>query len=35
LDKDKAYEAVEKLFQAVKVAAVDGETINGARAALE
>jgi predicted nucleic acid-binding protein len=29
-DKDKAYEAIGKLFKAVKVAAVDGETINGA-----
>jgi predicted nucleic acid-binding protein len=29
-DKDKAYETVEKLFKAVKVAAVDGETIDGA-----
>jgi predicted nucleic acid-binding protein len=29
-DKDKAYEAVGKLFKAVKVAAVDGETINDA-----
>ncbi|MDR1060158.1 MAG: PIN domain-containing protein [Clostridiales bacterium] len=29
-DKDKAYEAMEKLFQAVKVAAVDSETIDGA-----
>jgi predicted nucleic acid-binding protein len=29
-DKEKAYEAVEKLFQAIKVAAVDDETINDA-----
>jgi predicted nucleic-acid-binding protein len=29
-DKDKAYDAVEKLFQAVKIAVVDGETVNGA-----
>ncbi|MDR1068524.1 MAG: PIN domain-containing protein, partial [Clostridiales Family XIII bacterium] len=29
-DKDKAYEAVGKLFQAVKVAAIDGETIDSA-----
>jgi hypothetical protein len=26
-DKNKAYDAVEKLFQAVKVAAIDGEMI--------
>ena len=29
-DKDKAYDVIEKLFQAIKVAAVDGETISGA-----
>jgi predicted nucleic acid-binding protein len=29
-DKDKAYDAIGKLFQAVKVAAVDGETIDEA-----
>jgi predicted nucleic acid-binding protein len=29
-DSDKAYDAIEKLFQAVKIAAVDGEAIDGA-----
>jgi predicted nucleic acid-binding protein len=29
-DKNKAYDAVGKLFQAIKIAAVDGETIDGA-----
>jgi predicted nucleic acid-binding protein len=31
-DKDKTYNAVSKLFQAVKIVAVNGETIDGALA---